>query len=116
MKHFYIVAALLAFGAMSPATLAKSRIVELGHEASSSMVRLPPSENGELTMQGCDTCKVRRLRATTATRYSIGDQQVTLTELTKYLASHPDSGMLVVQRNGTTELLRIAVYVPKHAE
>jgi hypothetical protein len=113
MKSFYIIVALLVMGAIAPAATAKSRVRELGHEASPSMIRLPASENGELTMQACDTCKVRRLRASPATVYEIGDQPVTLAELTTYLAKNPKSGLLVVQRNGTSELVRIEVDVPK---
>jgi hypothetical protein len=116
MKSLYIVAATLLLGIAAPIAMARPRVSELGYEASSSMVRLPASETGELTMQACDTCKVRRLRATPSTRYVIGKQPVTLAQLTNYLNRNPDSGMLVVQRNGTAELARVVVEVPMLAQ
>jgi hypothetical protein len=112
MKTFSIALAAVLLLLAAQTALGKPRAKELGYEAASSMVRLPASEDGELTFQACTTCKVLRLRATAKTRYVIGEERVSLAELTKYLSSHPDSGMLVAQLNGTFELSRIQVYVP----
>lgn len=113
MKNASIATTVLAMLALAQAvSAAPPRQKELGYEAAASMVRLPASENGELTYQGCDTCKVLRLRATPNTRYIIGTERVTLAELTRYIEQHSNTGMLVAQLNGTNDLARIQVYVP----
>ena len=112
MKNLPIAVAVLVMFTLAQASIAKPRMKELGYEASASMVRLPASVEGELTLQACESCKVLRLRATNTTRYIIGDEPVSLAELTRYLASHPDSGMLVAQLNGTNQLSRVQIYVP----
>jgi len=111
MKISSIAVVICLLLAMTQAAIAKPRMKELGYEAAASMVRLPESVDGELTFQGCDTCKVLRLRATPNTRYVIGEERVSLAELTKYIAQNPNTGMLVAQLNGTNELSRIQVWV-----
>jgi hypothetical protein len=89
MKSLYIIAAALLLSAVSPASLAQSRVIELSYEISPSLVRMPDSDNGELTAQSCATCKVLRLRASPDTRYTIGNQLVTRAEMTKVPGRQP---------------------------
>ncbi len=116
MKRLQILVAAALFLAGAQAAVAQSRVLEMGFEATASDVRLPTSNTGELTVQGCPTCKPIRLRATAATRYEIGDQPVTLAELTKYLDANQDAGVSVMQRKGTLELSRLVVWQPKRAK
>jgi hypothetical protein len=116
MKRLHIIVAAALIFAGSSVSMAQSRALELGHEATASDLRLPTSPTGELTMQGCATCKVLRLRATTATRYEIGDQPATLVEITKYLEANKNVGVTVMQRTGTFELSRLVVWQPKRAK
>jgi len=116
MKSFYIVAATLLLGALSLPSMAQMRVVELGYEASPSNVRLPTSDTGELTLQGCTTCKVVRLRATAATRYVIGGAEVSLAEMTRYLDQNPEASLVVMQLKDTSNLSRLVVHVPKRVQ
>jgi hypothetical protein len=116
MKSLYILAAVILLGAFAPRSMAQMRVVELAYEASPSALRLPTSATGELTMQACATCKVLRLRATDATRYVIGGEQVTLAEMTGYLKRNPDASLVVMQLKDTTDLSRLVVHVPKRAQ
>jgi hypothetical protein len=117
MKNPTIAIAALVLITIAQAAVARPKLVlELSHEADARMVRLPETATGELTMQVCATCKVLRLRATARTRYVLGDQPVTLTELTRYLARNPSAEMMVAQVNGSNELSRILVPVPTPAK
>jgi hypothetical protein len=102
------IAAMVILGTSSFSALAQQRgVVELGHEAVPSMVSLPRSANGELTLQPCATCKVLSLRVNEATRYLIGKEQVTLAEMTKYLSAHPMIPLVVVQPRNELVLSRL---------
>jgi hypothetical protein len=110
MKSFYIVAAVILLGALSQPSMAQSRVIELGYEASPEMIRLPDSATGELTYQRCATCGVIRLRASAATRYVLGSEQVTLAEFAKYLERNPNAILVVSQKKDTSELTRVVVH------
>jgi len=116
MKSLYIIAATLLLSAVSPASLAQSRVIELSYEISPSLVRMPDSDNGELTAQSCATCKVLRLRASPDTRYTIGNQLVTRAEMTRFLAGNPVAVVVVMQLKGTSELTRIVVNTSQHVQ
>ena len=116
MKSLYIVAAALLMGALSPASMAQVKVLELGYEASPPDVRMPTSETGELTLQGCATCKVLRLRANAATRYVIGGVHVSLTEMTRYLVQNPEASLVIMQLKDTSDLSRVVVHVAKRAQ
>ncbi len=112
--HIVVAAALLSFCSM--ASVARSQVLELSHEASADSLRLPVSVDGELSVQGCATCKVLRLRASAATRYTLGKQDVTLTEFAKYIERHPTVVLSVMHRKGSLELTRIVIPVPANAK
>jgi hypothetical protein len=106
----FVLALVLSVGATLPAA-ASAKVLELGHEAEPSMIRMPVRENGELTLQTCPTCKTLRLRANVRTAYLIGDAPVTLKEMTKYLQTTPDANVVVMQLKDTAELSRVIVSV-----
>jgi hypothetical protein len=116
MKSLYIVAAVIVLGALAPPSMAQMRLVEFSYEASARDLRLPTSATGELTMQGCPTCKVVRLRATAATRYVIGAERVTLAEMTSYLQRNPDANLVVMQLKDTSDLSRLVVHTTGRAQ
>ena len=116
MKTFYIVAAVILLGALSQPSMAQSRVIELGYEASPEQVRLPDHAAGELTYQRCATCTVVHLRANAATRYILGSDQVTLAEMASYLARNPGAILLVAQKKGTSELTRVVVHNATRAQ
>lgn len=110
----FVIALVLSGGALLPAG-AEVRVLELGHEADSRMIRMPDREDGELTLQVCATCKVLRLRATAQTIYVIDRQPVTLKDMSKYLQSNPDANVVVMQRKDTSTLSRVIVHVARGA-
>jgi hypothetical protein len=116
MKRLYIIAALLLSSTLSLPSMASAKVLELGHEASLQMVRMPDSVTGELTLQTCPTCQALRLRADDRTRYQIGKQHVSLVEMKEYLAKNPATYLVVMQRKGTNELSRIVVSAPAFAQ
>ncbi len=116
MKSLYIVAAVILLGAFAAPSMAQSRVLELGHEASPSMIRMPDSATSELTLQRCETCQVLRLRASASTRYVIGNDFVTLAEMTQYLVSHPSANLVVMQLKNTSDLSRIVVHTANLAQ
>ena len=115
MKSLYTIAALVLLSAISPLSMA-GKTVELGWEATPSKVRLPDSVTGELTLQGCPTCKVLRLRASAATRYVIAGQDVSLADMKSYLQRNPEASLVVMQLKDTLELSRLVVHVPGRAQ
>jgi hypothetical protein len=112
--NIFVLTLVLSGSAMLPAGAAV-KVLELGHEADSRMIRMPDRENGELTLQICATCKVLRLRATVETIYLIGGQPVTLKDMSKYLQSNPDANVVVMQRKDTSTLSRVVVHVARGA-
>lgn len=110
MKNLYIVAALLLSGALALPSMGGVKIREQAFETTASQVRLPTSEGGELALQTCPTCRALRLRANAETRYQIGKHNVSLAELTQFIAKNPSVSLVVMQLNGTNNLSRIKVF------
>jgi hypothetical protein len=108
MKTSHIAAFILS-GFLALPAVAQMRVLELGHEVSTSMVTLPSSENSELTMKRCTACPTLRLRASAGTKYLIGELQVSLAEFKRYVAQSGPTMFVVMQRNHTTDLARILV-------
>lgn len=113
MKLLQILTALLLTGALALPALGSGKVLELGHEASLDMVRLPDSNSSELTLQRCATCKVLRLRASAETRYQVGQQRLSLADFKQYVATNPVSGLVVMQLKGTNQLSRVVASGPR---
>lgn len=105
---FSRIAALMLLAAVTP-VLAQMRVATLAHEAMPDMIRMPASEGGELTLQICATCQVLRLRASSETRYFVGEEEVTLAFITKYLDQHPNAPVVVSQPLKELTLWRVRV-------
>ena len=116
MKSLYIIAVVCLLGVLTSPSMAQSKVLELGHEASAEMIRMPTTDTGELTMQRCATCKVMRLRASQDTQYIIGGQGVTRTEMAQYLVSHPSANLVVMQLKNTSDLARLVVHTSSRAK
>lgn len=102
------IAAILILAASAPA-LAQMLVATQSHEALPEMVRMPDSTDSELTLQICATCKVLRLRASAATRYFVGENEVALDAMKKYVDHHPDGPMVVVQAPNSLTLLSVRI-------
>jgi hypothetical protein len=102
------IAALMLLAATAPA-LAQMLVATQSHEALPQMVHLPDSVDGELALQVCDACKVLRLRASAASRYFVGEQEVSLVEFRTYVDQHPNAPMVVVQPPDSLTLMSVRV-------
>lgn len=110
MKLSQLAIAAVMFAALLPTSWSQSKVLELGHETSSSSIRMPTSDTSELTMQNCATCQVLHLRASSSTRYQIDGRSVTRADMAKFLASNPETMIVVMQYRDTNELSRIVAH------
>jgi hypothetical protein len=109
MKAFHLFVAALFAGLFAVCASAQMRVLELGHEATPNMVRIPSTVPGELTLNACDACQTLRLRVVAQTRFFIGKQEVTKPAFTQFLAEHPMASMVVVQPKTESVVSRIVV-------
>jgi hypothetical protein len=70
---------------LSLSAAAEFRTITEAYEVDLSDLRLPRSENGNLTFKQCPDCEAETFRATAATRYLINDRDFTLVEFKKQL-------------------------------
>jgi hypothetical protein len=75
----------LAILGLSLSAAADFRTITEAYEVDLSDLRLPRSENGNLTFRQCPDCDVQTLRVTVKTRYLINDRDFALAEFKKEL-------------------------------
>ena len=75
----------LAILGLSLSTAADFRTIAEAYEVDLSDLRLPRSENGNLTFRQCFECDPETLRVTVKTRYLINDRDFSLAEFKKQL-------------------------------
>ena len=91
MKHALTVSiALLALAAM-PAGARNTTGNEDGKELTTSQITLPPLADGTVTVQVCSACNRFTYTMNAATRFYIGDAEVSYSEYTRYVASHSEA-------------------------
>jgi hypothetical protein len=103
-----MLATLLALATALPAK-AQMKALEQGIEASASTIALPAKENGQLEVRACTECPLVTLQATSATRYFVGRQSLTLAEFAAYLREHPQVSLTVFSAQNTRNLARVKV-------
>lgn len=113
MRFNIVAVAFALLGGIALPAGADVKVIELGHEAEPRMIRMPDREAGELTLQTCPKCQVLRLRASKETSYVLGDQVVTLREMSKYLDSNPEANVVVMQLKGSAAVSRVLVHVKR---
>jgi hypothetical protein len=84
-------------------------ITENGHEILASMLTLPSTDSGTLSIQGCTACTRQVMTLSPDARFFVGRHEVTYGELKNVLATYPKSSVLVVTPVGTTVVTRIKV-------
>lgn len=109
MKRLAFV--LLALGASLNAT-AQLKAVELAVETPASTALLPSGPASMLVVTPCTGCKPLSLPASARSRYYIGKEQVTLTELKKQLLNRPSAMLLILYRKDSRELSRVIASAP----
>lgn len=82
-------------------------ITEVGHEIIASMLTLPSSTNGTLSIQGCTACQRQSMTLGADARFYIGKYEVTYGELKSVVAAYPKSPVLVVTPVGKNVVTRI---------
>jgi hypothetical protein len=82
-------------------------ITENGLEVVASMLRLPSSVGGTVTIQGCTACKAENLTLGADARFYVGKQEVAYAALKDLLESNPKSAVLVVTPVGKNVITRI---------
>ena len=83
---------------LSLAAAADFRTITEAYEVDLSDLRLPGSENGNLTFRQCSECDPETLRVTVKTRYLINDRDFALAQFKKQLkrvATRKDHGIAV---------------------
>ncbi len=108
------LATLLALAAAVPAH-AQLKMLEQGIEASTSTITLPTRENGRLEVRACAECPLQSLQASSASRYLVGTQALTLAEFTRYLREHPHVNLTVFSAQDTRNLTRVKVQGVKYS-
>lgn len=82
-----LTAVLLAGLAMTPALAAQQ--IEASFETSTRLVPVPATHHSTLQLANCRSCDRVTVQVTPDTRFFIGDEAVTLTELRAYTATRP---------------------------
>jgi len=97
--RFITTIALLALATI--ATAKPPSAFEEAREVEPSLLTLPSQAGGQLTYQKCSDCRYRTFTLIETARFYIDKQEVTFTELKRYVAAHPNATVLVV--NSLTE-------------
>jgi hypothetical protein len=113
------IAALTASLVLAAAAHAQSgyhfKTVEVAMEALAGKVTLPSGPGSALVAIPCQGCAPKSFRATRATTYFLGKQQVTLGELAAAVSSQPMTPLTVLYSFKTGELTRITADLPPAA-
>ena len=82
--HFQRLLVLIILG-LSLSAAADFRTITEAYEVDLGDLRLPRSENGNLTFKQCSDCESETLRVTVKTRYLINDRDFALADFKKQL-------------------------------
>lgn len=91
MKSVLIASIALLALAASPADARSKAGTENGKELTTSQITLPSLADGTVAVQVCSACNRFTYTMNAATRFYIGDAEVSYAEFTRYVASHPDA-------------------------
>lgn len=82
-------------------------ITEDGHEIVASMLTLPSTDSGTLSILGCTACTRQVFTLSPSARFFAGHSEITYSMLKDLVEKYPNSSMLVVTPVGTTVVTRI---------
>jgi hypothetical protein len=105
-SFLHAIAALLVLASTAEARPLHT-ISEQGHEILASMLTLPSTASGTLSIQGCTACERQSMTLSSDARFYIGKTEVTFGELKAVLAAYPKSPVLVVTPVGKNVVTRI---------
>src|SRR5262245_24887839 len=103
-----VAAAALLLASLSVSAATKPRVLEDAREVKPSMLTLPLTADGPLSIQGCSTCKRLSLRLAPNARFFVGRTEVTFQDLQRQLRNRPNASVLVVSPIGQNIVTRIS--------
>jgi hypothetical protein len=106
-NYLYAIAATLVVALPAVGARPIHTVTEDGHELDASMLTLPSSASGTLSIQGCTACPRQTMTLSSDVRFYVGKQEVTLAVLKDLLATYPKSSVLVVTPVGSNVVTRI---------
>ena len=112
MNHLFSPTLIAAWLVVATPALAQVHPVPRVIEAHASSVVLPASADGTLVVRSCQECTARTLQATAATRYRLGESDVSLGEFGAFLRDHPYITLTVSYREGTNVVIGLQAYPP----
>ena len=104
----------LAILGLSISATADFRTITEAYEVDLSDLRLPRSENGNLTFKQCSDCEPETLHVTVKTRYLINDRDFTLAEFKEQLkrvVTRKDHGVAVLHHLESNTIVAIKVWL-----
>ncbi|HTU68402.1 MAG TPA: hypothetical protein VMF52_20835 [Steroidobacteraceae bacterium] len=104
ISSLVVAALLLATGSTQAAP---PRVLEDAREVAPSMLTLPSTADGRLSIQGCSTCKRIDLAMARDVRFFVGPTEVTYSDLQRQLRTYPKAAVLVVSPRGQLVVTRI---------
>lgn len=106
-SYLYAIAAMLVVALPAGAARPMNTVTEDGHELDATMLTLPSTASGTLSIQGCTACKRQTMTLSSDARFYVGKQEVTFAALKDLLATYPKSSVLVVTPVGKNVVTRI---------
>ena len=105
-NFLYAIAAMLLI-ALPAGARPMNTVTEDGHELVATMLTLPSTASGTLSIQGCTACQRQTMTLSSDTRFYVGKEEVTYATLKELLATYPKSSVLVVTPVGKNVVTRI---------
>jgi len=82
---------------------------QYSHELNAASITLPPSDPGILAALACSTCQVMSFNTTSTTVYQIRKDVVTLEEMRRQFAAHPQAHVVVSLANDFKSVRRVLI-------
>lgn len=89
LSHLVLAVAAIAATAIPAGSAFAAKYIEASFETSTRLVPVPVTRSDTLLLANCKTCDKVSVRVTPATKFFIGDEEVTLPELREYTAIRP---------------------------
>jgi hypothetical protein len=106
-NFLYAIAAMLVVALPASAARPIHTVTEDGHEIVATMLTLPSSASGTLSILGCTACQRQTMTLSADARFYVGKSEVTYATLKDMLATYPKSSVLVVTPVGKNVVTRI---------
>ena len=109
LERTLIVALAIAASANAVAQL---KAIELAVETRADSAVLPSGPSSTLVVTPCTGCQQLSLPASDRSRYFVGPEQVSLTELKRRLANRPSAMLVIFYFKDSRELSRVVASTP----